>query len=91
MEKDPVRGNDSFITFEEILKLAKNLKVNVLLFNNQPRQVDFVLLGGDLFHENKPSRTTIYRTMELLRMYCFGDREVNIEILSDQSLNFHTK
>jgi double-strand break repair protein MRE11 len=29
--------------------------------------------------------------MELLRQYCFGDRPVNLEILSDQSLNFHSK
>eukprot|EP01117_Protostelium_nocturnum_P020548 TRINITY_DN9299_c0_g1_i2.p1 TRINITY_DN9299_c0_g1~~TRINITY_DN9299_c0_g1_i2.p1 ORF type:complete len:711 (-),score=296.00 TRINITY_DN9299_c0_g1_i2:56-2188(-) len=79
LEKDPVRGNDSFITFEEILQHAKRL------------EVDFVLLGGDLFHDNKPSRSTLYRTMELLRTYCFGDKPVNIEILSDQAINFATK
>jgi double-strand break repair protein MRE11 len=79
MERDPIRGNDSFVTFEEILQLAK------------AQQVDFILLGGDLFHENKPSRSTIYRTMELLRRYCLGDKPVAVEILSDQSLNFHTK
>jgi len=39
LENDPIRGNDSFITFEEIFKIAK------------AREVDFVLLGGDLFHE----------------------------------------
>lgn len=44
MERDPIRGNDSFVSFEEILQQARKLKV------------DFVLLGGDLFHENKPSR-----------------------------------
>jgi double-strand break repair protein MRE11 len=79
MEKDPVRGNDSFVTFEEILQNAKKLKV------------DFVLMAGDMFHDNKPSRSTLYRTMELLRMYCFGDNPVNIELLSDQALNFHTR
>lgn len=79
MEKDPIRGNDSFNTFEEILQLAKS------------QEVDLMLLGGDLFHENKPSRSTMYRTMELLRRYCLGDRPVSVEILSDQSLNFHTK
>lgn len=44
MEKDAVRGNDTFVTFDEILRLA------------QENEVDFILLGGDLFHENKPSR-----------------------------------
>ncbi|KAG8136991.1 hypothetical protein E2320_005537 [Naja naja] len=50
--------------------------------------VDFILLGGDLFHENKPSRKTIYTCLELLRKYCMGDRPVQFEILSDQSVNF---
>lgn len=31
MEKDPVRGADSFITFEEILKTAKEKKVDLNL------------------------------------------------------------
>lgn len=90
MERDPVRGNDSFVTFEEILQKAKNWAVsNHEILSHY--QVDFVLLAGDLFHENKPSRSTIYRTMQLLRKYCFGDRPVNIEILSDQTLNFANK
>lgn len=29
--------------------------------------------------------------MELLRTYCLGDRPVNLEILSDQTLAFHNK
>jgi hypothetical protein len=44
METDPVRKEDSFVAFEEIFKVAKD------------HGVDCVLLGGDLFHENKPSR-----------------------------------
>jgi len=35
-------------------------------------QVDFVLLGGDLFHDNKPSRKTLHATLELLREFCMG-------------------
>ncbi|XP_032151639.1 double-strand break repair protein MRE11 isoform X2 [Sapajus apella] len=76
MEKDAVRGNDTFVTLNEILRLA------------QENEVDFILLGGDLFHENKPSRKTLHTCLELLRKYCMGDRPVQFEILSDQSVNF---
>ncbi|KNE66003.1 DNA repair protein (mre11) [Allomyces macrogynus ATCC 38327] len=47
-----------------------------------------ILLGGDLFHDNKPSRKTLHSTMELLRAYCLGDRPCALDILSDQSINF---
>ena len=43
-EDDEIRKHDSFIAFEEILQHAHRLRVDALL------------LGGDLFHENKPSR-----------------------------------
>lgn len=76
MEKDAVRGNDTFVTLDEILRLA------------QESEVDFILLGGDLFHENKPSRKTLHTCLELLRKYCMGDRPVQFEIISDQSVNF---
>ncbi|KAI1893973.1 hypothetical protein AGOR_G00129170 [Albula goreensis] len=76
MEKDAIRGNDTFETFDEILKCAKQ--------NN----VDFILLGGDLFHDNKPSRRTMHKCMELLRKYCMGDQPIMFEILSDQAVNF---
>ncbi|KAI9021901.1 Metallo-dependent phosphatase-like protein [Hyaloraphidium curvatum] len=78
MEKDPVRKNDSWTTFQEILGIARE------------RNVDFVLLGGDLFHDNKPSRWTLFKTMELLRQYCMGDKPCEIDFLSDQSVNFHS-
>ncbi|XP_038673896.1 double-strand break repair protein MRE11 isoform X2 [Scyliorhinus canicula] len=51
-------------------------------------RVDFILLGGDLFHDNKPSRKTLHTCMELLRKYCMGDNPIQFEILSDQSVNF---
>ncbi|TDH74248.1 hypothetical protein CCR75_006698 [Bremia lactucae] len=75
-EKDPVRGNDSFRSFREILQLA------------QRERVDLLLLGGDLFHENKPSRRTLYETMRLLRAHCMGNGSVNFQVVSDQSVNF---
>ncbi|GAB0495376.1 hypothetical protein MMPV_006676 [Pyropia vietnamensis] len=61
MEKHPVRGDDSFRAFAEILQIAR------------ANAVDALLLGGDLFHENKPSRATTLRTMDLLREATLGD------------------
>lgn len=55
------------------------------------RQADFILLGGDLFHDNKPSRKTLQRCMELLRDHCLGPKEVLFTITSDQQSNFHDK
>ena len=51
-------------------------------------QVDLILLGGDLFHDNKPSRQVLHHTMELLRHYCLGERPCPIEFRSDQAINF---
>ena len=43
-EKHPERGNDSFNSFDELLEIGVQ------------HGVDIVVLGGDLFHENKPTR-----------------------------------
>ncbi|CAG9837965.1 unnamed protein product [Diabrotica balteata] len=75
-EDNPVRGPDTFDTFEEILQLAvKN-------------EVDFILLGGDLFHHAQPSPYCIHKCLELMKKYCLGDRPVSIEFLSNPSQNF---
>eukprot|EP01027_Heterolobosea_sp_BB2_P013458 GEZU01019418.1.p1 GENE.GEZU01019418.1~~GEZU01019418.1.p1 ORF type:complete len:585 (-),score=173.85 GEZU01019418.1:826-2580(-) len=71
-ERDRVRRDDSFVAFEEILKIA------------QEHEVDMVLLGGNIFHENKPSRYTTHRVMQLFRKYCFGNRSISLQIHSDQ-------
>ncbi|EMD37107.1 hypothetical protein CERSUDRAFT_115025 [Gelatoporia subvermispora B] len=71
LERDPIRGQDSIEAFREILQLAVK------------HDVDFVLLAGDLFHENRPSRDCLYQTMALLREYTMGDRPLQIELLSD--------
>ncbi|KAH9302824.1 hypothetical protein KI387_014407, partial [Taxus chinensis] len=76
MEKDEIRRHDSFYAFEEICSIAEK------------KQVDFLLLGGDLFHENKPSRTTLVKTIEILRRYCLNDRPVHFQVVSDQTINF---
>ena len=72
-ERDPVRGDDSWHTFHEIMCLAKE------------RDVDMVLLAGDLFHENKPSRKSMYNVMRSLRMNCYGEKPCELEMLSDGS------
>ena len=41
-------------------------------------QADMLLLGGDLFHENKPSRRSMVKTMQLLRKYCMGDAPISL-------------
>ncbi|KAK7597819.1 hypothetical protein V9T40_010044 [Parthenolecanium corni] len=75
-EDDPERCNDSFIAFEEVLRLAR------------AHEVDFLLLGGDLFHETRPSTQCMHKCLELLRQYCLGDKPISVEFLSDQKLNF---
>ncbi|KAI9728558.1 MAG: Double-strand break repair protein mre11a [Cirrosporium novae-zelandiae] len=75
-ERDPIRGDDSWKTFDEIMTLAKE------------RDVDMVLLAGDLFHENKPSRKSMYQVMRSLRNNCYGEKPCELEMLSDASENF---
>lgn len=65
-EKDPIRGQDSINTFREILEIARDA------------EVDFILLAGDLFHENRPSRGCLYSVMALLREYTMGDKPISV-------------
>lgn len=44
-----------------------------------------VLLAGDLFHDNKPSRKAMYQVMRSLRMNCLGEKPCELELLSDAS------
>lgn len=53
-------------------------------------QVDFILLGGDLFHDNKPTRRCLHNCITMLRKYCMGDTPIHFNILSDQTVNFNT-
>lgn len=79
MEKDEIRRLDSFEAFDEICSIAEQKKV------------DFLLLGGDLFHENKPSRSTLVKAIEILRRYCLNDQPVQFQVVSDQTVNFPNK
>lgn len=45
-----------------------------------------VLLAGDLFHENRPSRTSLFQTIAALRQYTLGDRPVALELISDAGI-----
>ena len=69
-------SEDSFVAFEEILQHARE------------NEVDFILLGGDLFHDTKPSQTVLLKCTELLRKYCLGPREIKLKFLSDPEVIF---
>ncbi|KAM0680263.1 hypothetical protein GINT2_001648 [Glugoides intestinalis] len=64
-ETDNFRSDDSFNTFDEILFIAKR------------ENVDMIFQGGDLFHENKPSRNTYNKTIAILKKYCLGNTKPN--------------
>ncbi|CAL8103047.1 unnamed protein product [Orchesella dallaii] len=75
-DNNPARESDSFDTFEEILKLAVD------------NDVDFVLLGGDLFHENKPRPNVLRKTTELLQKYCLGSKPVSFQYVGNPERDF---
>ncbi|XP_055606685.1 double-strand break repair protein MRE11 [Uranotaenia lowii] len=75
-EKDPVRGEDSFVAFEEVLQHAIE------------NDVDAIILGGDLFHVANPSTNTLNRCTRMLKTYTLGDKPIKLEFLSDQNENF---
>ncbi|KAI8961089.1 DNA repair exonuclease [Daldinia sp. FL1419] len=70
-ERDPIRGDDSWKSFDEIMNLARK------------EDVDMVLLAGDLFHDNKPSRKAMFQVMRSLRKNCLGMKPCEIQFLSD--------
>lgn len=75
-ERDPTRGDDSWKAFHEVMEIAKE------------QDVDMVLLAGDLFHENNPSRKSMYQVMRSLRVNCYGEKPCELEMLSDATENF---
>ncbi|KAI1388254.1 DNA repair exonuclease [Hypoxylon trugodes] len=70
-ERDPIRGDDSWKSFDEIMNLARK------------EDVDMVLLAGDLFHDNKPSRKAMYQVMRSLRRNCLGNKPCQLQFFSD--------
>ncbi|CEP61800.1 MRX complex nuclease subunit LALA0_S04e01002g [Lachancea lanzarotensis] len=75
-ENDPIAGDDAWKTFAEIMSVARE------------QNVDMVLQGGDLFHANKPSKKALYHVMKCLRLNCMGDKPCELELLSDPSMVF---
>lgn len=73
-ENDPVRGDDAWITFDEVMKLGKE------------RDVDMVVQGGDLFHINKPTKKSLFHVMKSLRENCMGERPCELQMLSDPNV-----
>lgn len=65
-----MRGQDAINTFREILEIARDA------------EVDFILLAGDLFHENRPSRSCLHQTIALLREYTLGDKPISVSGVS---------
>ena len=45
-----------------------------------------LLLAGDLFHENRPSRTSLFQTLSALREFTMGSRPVSLELISDDGI-----
>lgn len=72
-ENDPITCDDSWKTFHEIMMIAKDY------------QVDMILQSGDLFHINKPSKKSLYQVMRSIRLACMGDKPCELELLSDSS------
>ncbi|KAL6877695.1 Metallo-dependent phosphatase-like protein [Trichoderma longibrachiatum] len=70
-ERDAIRKDDSWRTFDEIMTIART------------QDVDMVLLAGDLFHDNKPSRKSLYQVIRTLRKNCLGMKPCPLEFLSD--------
>ncbi|MES1916792.1 MAG: hypothetical protein MHM6MM_008576, partial [Cercozoa sp. M6MM] len=86
-ENDLLRRGDSFRAFDEALTIGRLT------------HCDFVLHGGDLFHENHPSRHTLEQAIRLLSKHVLLQQcqdvekarkecQVSFDIVSDQKRNF---
>ena len=70
--KHPIRSNDSFDAFEEILKCSRE------------SNCDMLLLGGTMFDDSSPSQEILYKSISLLKDNIFGDKPINYEVIWDQ-------
>lgn len=75
-ENDPMMSDDSWKSFHEIMMIAKQ------------SNVDLILQSGDLFHVNKPSKKSMYQVMKSMRLALMGDKPCELELLNDPSIIF---
>ena len=47
-----------------------------------------VILGGNLFHKNKPTKRTKIKCIEILKNHVYGDQPIQIWYLSDPQVDF---
>lgn len=69
LENDPIRGDDSWKTFQEIAVLARE------------HDVDMVVQGGDLFHVSKPSKSRFSMLFRLFGQTASATDRVNWSFL----------
>ena len=62
---------------------APSMAMSHLLPLLHSKHADFVLLAGDMFHENKPSRRTMHSTMSILGAHVFGTEPVFMQLLTN--------
>jgi len=75
-EKMAERSMDSFNSFDELLGIGKE------------RNVDLCILGGDLFHENKPTRSAQINCTQILTKHVFGNDPIYLEYASNPEVDF---
>ena len=89
-ERDNVIGQDSFLAFEEVLENAIDY------------ESDFLLLGGDLYHETTPSRLLGYeyiiklelcinKVSKIINTYAFGEQNIQFETYKYPKANYLNK
>jgi double-strand break repair protein MRE11 len=76
-ENDKIRGHDSFASFHEIMRIARGTP-----------NLDFLLLGGDLFHEHKPSRKTFFKLQQMMNETIFGEQDIKFETYQFNEANY---
>lgn len=47
--------------------------------------------GGDIFHENKPSRDTLVKAIRIFRKYVLSDRPVALRVLNNEDRPFQVR
>ncbi|KAH0476695.1 MAG: uncharacterized protein KVP18_003790 [Porospora cf. gigantea A] len=68
-ESDPQRRDDTFEMLDYMLRMGRRL------------ECDLCVHAGDLYDQTKPSKATLYKSMELLKRNCLGDDDINFELV----------